>query len=67
MSSQIVNPKLPSYITQANHIFVTLHQTSPKCSKRGIIDSLFNILFHDLDTLAEINSIKNNMAILEEN
>ena len=53
--------------TQVNHTFATLHQTSPKCSKRGIIHSLFNFLFGNPNSLTESNCIKNNMAILEEN
>ena len=53
--------------TQVNHIFATLDQINPKCTKRGIIHSLFNFLFGDLNSLAEIISIKNNMVILEEN
>ena len=52
---------------QVNHIFMTLDQTKPKHSKRGNIHSLFNILFGDPVRLADIESIINNMAILEEN
>ena len=53
--------------TQINNIFATLDQTDPKCAKRGNIHSLFNFLFGDPNSSAEINAIKNNMAILEEN
>ena len=45
--------------TQVNHIFSTLDQTSPKHTKRDIIHCLFNFLFGDLNSLAEINAIKN--------
>ena len=44
--------------TWVNHIFSTLDQTSPKHTNKGIILSLFSS--------AEINPIKNNIAILEE-
>ena len=47
--------------TKVNHIFATLDQTNPKCAKRGIIHSLFNFLFSNLNSSADINSIKNNM------
>ena len=50
-----------------NNIFVTLDQTGPKCANRGIIHSLFNFAFGDSNSPEEINAIKNNMAILEEN
>ena len=53
--------------TQINHIFATVDQTSPKHAKRGLIHSLFNFLFCNPNSSAELNSIKNNMAILEEN
>ena len=56
--------------TQANHILTTLDQTNntnPKHAKRGIIHSLFNFLFCNPNSSADIESIKNNMAILEEN
>ena len=56
--------------TQFNDISTTLDQTrdaNPKYTKRGIIHSLFNFLFGDLISSADIESIKNNMAILEEN
>ena len=53
--------------TQVNHIFANLDHTSPKHAKRGVIYSLFNFLFVDPNSLAEIHSVKNNMAILEEN
>ena len=35
--------------------------------KKGIIHSLFNFLFGNPNSPEEINAIKNNMAILEEN
>ena len=53
--------------TQINNIFVTLDQTGPKYTKRGIIHSLFNFIFGNPNSSAELNTIKNNMAILEEN
>ena len=53
--------------TQINNICDHLDQTGPKHAKRSIIHSLFNFLFGDPDSSAEINGIKNNMAILEEN
>ena len=53
--------------TQINNIFSTLDQTGPKQVKRGIIHSLFNFLFGNPNSSAEINAIKNNMSILEEN
>ena len=40
---------------------------APKCAKISIIHSLFNFLFGDTNSAEEINTIKNNMAILEEN
>ena len=52
--------------TQVNHIFSTLDHTSSTHAKGGIIHSLFNFLFGNPNSLAEINSIKINMAILEE-
>ena len=53
--------------SQVNHIFATLDQTNTKCAKRGIMYSLFDFLFGNPNSSAEINFIKNNMAILEEN
>ena len=52
---------------QVNNIFATLDQTNPKCTKWGIIHSLFNLLFGGSNSTEEIYAIKNNMAILEEN
>ena len=52
---------------QINNIFATLNQNGPKHAKRGIIHSLFNFLFCDQNSSEEISTIKNNMAILEEN
>ena len=52
--------------TQINK-FATLDQTGPKHAKRGLIHFLFNFLFGDPNISAELNAIKNNMAILEEN
>ena len=53
--------------SQVDNIFATLDQTGPKCAKRGIIHSLFNFFFGDPNSTEEINAVKNNMAILEEN
>ena len=53
--------------SQINIIFAFLDQTGLKCTKRGIIQSLFIFLFGDPNSTEEINIIKNNMAILEEN
>ena len=53
-------------ISQINNIFATLDQTGPKCTKRGIIHSLFNFLFGDPNSSVEINTINNNMVILQE-
>ena len=53
--------------SQINNIFATLDQTGPVHTKRGIIHSLFDFLFGNPNSAAEINAIKNNMAILEEN
>ena len=44
-----------------------MKDTNPKLNKRGIINSLFDFLFSDLDSSADIEAIKNNMAILQEN
>ena len=44
--------------SQFNSIFATLDQTGPKCTKRGVIHSLFNFLFDDLNSTEEINAIK---------
>ena len=53
--------------SQVDNIFATLDQTNPKGTKRGKIHSLFNFLFGDSNSSEEINAIKNNIAILEEN
>ena len=53
--------------SQINNIFATLDKTGPKHTNRGIIHSLFNFLFGDPNSAKEINAIKNNMAIPEEN
>ena len=53
--------------TQINNIFATLNQTGQIHAERGIIHFLFNFLFGNPNSLAEINAVKNNMAILEEN
>ena len=49
--------------TQVNNTSSTLDQTNPKCAKRGIIHSLLNFIFGDPNSSAEINTVKNNMAI----
>ena len=53
--------------TLVNNIFSTLEHAGPKGAKRGIIHSLFNFLIGNPNSSAKINTIKNNMAILEEN
>ena len=53
--------------SQVDNIFATLDQSDPKCTTTGIIHSLFNFLFGNSNNAKEINAIKNNMAILEEN
>ena len=56
--------------TQVNCILTTLDHTkdtNPKCTKRGVIHSLFNFLFVNLNSSADIETIKNNMMFLEEN
>ena len=52
--------------SQVDNIIGTLAQSNPKCTKRGIIYSLFNFLFGNSNSAKETNAIKNNMAILEE-
>ena len=52
---------------QIDNIFAILDQISLKYTNRGIIHSLFNFLFGDSNSVEEINTIKNNMVILEEN
>ena len=54
-------------LTTQVDIFATLDQSNLKCTKRGIIYSLFNILFGNSNSDKEIEAIKNNMAILKEN
>ena len=44
--------------SQVNNIFATLDQPSPKCTKRGIIHSLFNLLFGNSNSAKEIEAIK---------
>ena len=61
------NSQITQLTTQINHIFASLDQTNPKHAKRGIMHSLFYFLFGNPNSFAEINSIKNNMTILEEN
>ena len=53
--------------SQVDNIFATLNQSNPKCTKRGIIYSLFNFIFGNSNSAKEIRAIKNNMAILKEN
>ena len=53
--------------SQINNAFATMDQTGSKCTKRGIIHSLFNFIFGNPNSSAEINAIKNNIAILVEN
>ena len=52
---------------QVGNIFTTLDQSHPKCSKRGIIHSLFNFSFGNSNSAKEINTMKNNITILKEN
>ena len=59
--------QITQWTTQINNIFSTLDQTGPKHANRYIIHSLFNFLFGDVNSSAEIKAIKNNMAILKEN
>ena len=44
--------------TQINTIFATLDQTGPKCATRGVMHFLFIFLFDNLNSSAEINTIK---------
>ena len=53
--------------SQVDNIYATLDQSDPKGTIRGIIHSLFNLLFGNSYCAEEINAIKNNMAILKEN
>ena len=48
-------------------MLATLDQSNPKCTKGGIIHSIFNFLLGNSNSAKEINAIKNNMAILKEN
>ena len=48
---------------QVDNIFATLNQNDPKCTKRGIIHSLFTFLFDDSSSAEEINDIKKKMTI----
>ena len=59
--------QIMQWTSQVNNIFSTLDQTNQKCTKRGIIHSLFNFLFGDTNSAEEIDAIKNIIAILEEN
>ena len=52
---------------QEDNIFATIHQSNPKCTKRGIIHSLFNFLLGNSNSANEIKAIKNNMVILQQN
>ena len=52
---------------QLNNIFTTLNQSKHYQTKRGIIYSLFNLLFGTSSSAAEITTIKNNMEILKGN
>ena len=52
---------------QVSNIFAILNQSNPKCTKKGIINYLFNFLFGNSNSAEEIKVIKNNMAILKEN
>ena len=53
--------------TQINNIFATMDQIGPKWAKRGIKHALFNFLFGNPESSPEINAIKNNMVIVQEN
>ena len=56
--------------TKANWILTTLDQTkdtNPKHNKRGVIHSIFNFLFGDTNGSADIEAIKDNMTMLQEN
>ena len=52
---------------QVDNIFTTFDQSNPKCTKRGVIHSLFNFLLQNSNSTKEIAAIKNNMAILKDN
>ena len=68
-SDELTDSKLQikQLTSQINNIFATLDQTGPKHAKRGIIYFLFNCSFDYQNSAEEINTFKNNMAILEEN
>ena len=53
--------------SQVDNIFATLDQSYPKCTRRGIIHSLFKFLFGNSNSADEIEAIKVNMAVLKEN
>ena len=53
--------------SKVDNIFDTPDQSNPKCTKRGVIHSLFNFLFGNSNGAEEIEAIKNNMTILKEN
>ena len=59
--------QITQLITQINNSFATLDQTGLKYAKRGIIHSLFNFLFGNPNSSAEVNAIKNQMVVLKEN
>ena len=52
---------------QLNNIFTTLNDSKHNQTKRGIIHSLFNLLFGTSSSIEEITAIKNNMEILKGN
>ena len=54
-----------SSFEQINSMIVNIKLS--KCAKRGIIHSLFNFLFGSLNSLADIESVKNSMVILQKN
>ena len=68
-SDELVDCKfqITQLTSQINKIFTNPDQTGPKHTKRGVIHSLFIFLFGDPNSAEEINAIKNNMTILEEN
>ena len=53
--------------SQVHNIFSTPDQLDQKCTKRGIIHSLFNTLFGNSNSAKEINAVKSNMVLLKEN
>ena len=55
------------FTKQVDNKFTTLDQSNLKCTKRGIIHSLFNFLFGNSNSDKEIKAIKSNMAILQQN